>query len=791
MGALMSIPLDPEKKTGGSAQQVAIASARELRSRGDFDAALAAWRQVIAEFPGAPAGYIGTASVLKKMKRTKEANEVLSEGREHLPKNERIAVEHAWAAHHAADWPEANWRWAEVRSQFPASFDGYFGGGATLRALRLFDEAERLYAQALPRWPQAANLFADHALLASDRGDLEEAARRWAALRARFPDEPAGYLHEIRHLRAAGRNEQAEEMLATAAARFPEDSSVLIEYARIAQQRGAAAEALKRWDAVITTFHGLADGYIGAVHALNDLSRFADAQNVLLPALRMFPKNPQVAALNAWIAHYQKDFTEADKRWADIRERFPHHVPGYAGGAVSLLAMGLTAEAAALTEAGMAKFPDDVHMAMEWARVPQAGNDWEEAEKRWSSVLARFPGHAGVKSGQAWALLKKSKSVDAEILLKAAIAQAEAENAVDAPLLRSYAECAAERADWDEAESRWRDVIARFPDQAANWSGFAEMLRSAGRPDAADEVVDSALERFPGDMGLERQRALSATLRRDWPVALALWEDLKRLHPRHPEIQSGIAQALWQARQDLGVASSEGSAAPPFVIPALLLESGNKATGAHDGLDKLFLRFETIGDTCEFGIVQRRFGAEPISLLRWASTPPAKLVTALETDLAGVGDPEFTVIEAVRGEYISRDTRYHMFSHSFTPETAETLERFRAQHLRRMQFLRRKLLDDLAACEKIFVYKSNHGLSDAEAIAIHDAIRRYGGRPALLCVRLADQGHTPGQVDVMRDGLMMGYTDRFSTVDINVDVWVELCRKAATLWDEMTGLAVE
>ena len=51
--------------------------------------------------------------------------------------------------------------------------------------------------------------------------------------------------------------------------------------------------------------------------------------------------------------------------------------------------------------------------------------------------------------------------------------------------------------------------------------------------------------------------------------------------------------------------------------------------------------------------------------------------------------------------------------------------------------------------------------------------------------------HKPGHVDVLRDGLMMGYTDHFSTVDINVDIWVELCRKAAVLWDEMTGVVVE
>ena len=212
---------ESKDRTGKSPQQEAIACARDLQSRGDFKAALAAWHEIRAAYPAAPAGYIGAATVLKKMKRNKEANDVLSEARQKLPGNERVAVEHAWAAHHAADWPEANRRWAEIRSQFPDSFAGYFGGGATLRALRRFDEAEQLYTNALPRWPEAANLFADHALLASERGDQDEAARRWGALRLRFPNEPAGYLQEVRQLRDSGKHDQAEEVLAAAARALP------------------------------------------------------------------------------------------------------------------------------------------------------------------------------------------------------------------------------------------------------------------------------------------------------------------------------------------------------------------------------------------------------------------------------------------------------------------------------------------------------------------------------------------------------------------------------------------
>ena len=35
-------------------------------------------------------------------------------------------------------------------------------------------------------------------------------------------------------------------------------------------------------------------------------------------------------------------------------------------------------------------------------------------------------------------------------------------------------------------------------------------------------------------------------------------------------------------------------------------------------LNELLLQFEPIGDNCEFGLMQQYFGAEPLSLLRFA-----------------------------------------------------------------------------------------------------------------------------------------------------------------------------
>jgi hypothetical protein len=99
-----------------------------------------------------------------------------------------------------------------------------------------------------------------------------------------------------------------------------------------------------------------------------------------------------------------------------------------------------------------------------------------------------------------------------------------------------------------------------------------------------------------------------------------------------------------------------------------------------------------------------------------------------------------------------------------------------------MQFLRRKLISDIAAGEKIFVYKYVGGLSEVDIRSIFEAIRRYGKLTALLCVRINNDAHPIGTLEEFDDGLFVGYIDRFSTVDINVDVWIDLCRKAESLW---------
>src|SRR4029077_19430059 len=73
--------------------------------------------------------------------------------------------------------------------------------------------------------------------------------------------------------------------------------------------------------------------------------------------------------------------------------------------------------------------------------------------------------------------------------------------------------------------------------------------------------------------------------------------------------------------------------------------------------DQLMMRFESLGENCEFGLAQRRCGAEPLGLLRFASAPLPVLLAGLRGRFEGMGDPEQIDIQVStnRQEYLVVD----------------------------------------------------------------------------------------------------------------------------------------
>jgi hypothetical protein len=189
---------------------------------------------------------------------------------------------------------------------------------------------------------------------------------------------------------------------------------------------------------------------------------------------------------------------------------------------------------------------------------------------------------------------------------------------------------------------------------------------------------------------------------------------------------------------------------------------------------------------CEFGLVQRYFGAEPLGMLRWNAIHPDKLAVGLEQRFEDIGQLENLKLETLNGEYIVSDYRYRTVMHTFLYEKDAPLthDQLLTQFGRRMRFLRAKLMEDLTEGEKIFVYQYPRMLSEQEMLRIQAAIQSYGPGTVLF-VTDTGKDRPVGHVEEAQSRRLVGYVDRLVRDEgwssISVDAWLAVCENAIHL----------
>jgi hypothetical protein len=204
-------------------------------------------------------------------------------------------------------------------------------------------------------------------------------------------------------------------------------------------------------------------------------------------------------------------------------------------------------------------------------------------------------------------------------------------------------------------------------------------------------------------------------------------------------------------------------------------------------LHSLLLAFESLGENCELGLVQRRCEAEPLGLFRFSSAPLPRLLEGLRAGFKGMGRPENIEVQVSSNgsEYMVLDKRFGFLSHAWVPVGEMEPDEIAVREARRLPLLTRKLIEDITLGEKIFVYHGMEALTLDQAQALVAVLRSYG--PAtLLWVELADELHSPGTVEQIQPGLLKGYMDRFApgenAHDLSLDCWITVCRNAYRIW---------
>jgi hypothetical protein len=199
--------------------------------------------------------------------------------------------------------------------------------------------------------------------------------------------------------------------------------------------------------------------------------------------------------------------------------------------------------------------------------------------------------------------------------------------------------------------------------------------------------------------------------------------------------------------------------------------------------DQMIMRFESLGDNCEFGLVQRVMGAEPLGLLRFSYIELRQLLRGLRCGFDRLGDPDTTEISifGVDKEIVVSESLYGMTYHTYQYESQIDLDTVHRQQVTRLSFLRRKLLEDIGNGEKIFVLKRTRPLRPEEVLPLYAVLNELG-RNWLLWMLPSDATHPPGTVELLLPGLLRGYIDRFApnenAHDLSFDAWTAVCKAA-------------
>jgi len=209
------------------------------------------------------------------------------------------------------------------------------------------------------------------------------------------------------------------------------------------------------------------------------------------------------------------------------------------------------------------------------------------------------------------------------------------------------------------------------------------------------------------------------------------------------------------------------------------MRRGRRARSAQGSI---YDAFESLGEDCEFGIVQRHFDSNSLGLFRFARTDIDGLLMAFDRGI----DQLITknTLEIVRRdlEYCTRVFPFDFLFHTHVFTTDATLEKIKAHEERRLQLLVRKFVDDLKDGGKIFVYKAQ-ALSLAKMEELARRLGHYGPN-RLLCVTLTREARKVGTVEFVSDNLALAYMDRFD-VDPRrcaLDVWSAICHKTLSGW---------
>ncbi len=549
-------------------------------------------------------------------------------------------------------------------------------------------------------------------------------------------------------------------------------------------------------------------GYGAAIVAYRAEGRIAEAAALVEQGLHACPNAPGLLEEAARVAEANNQDNLADERWAALRRLHPTLPTGALGGIRLSVRRQRPQQTSALLADALGRFPANKQVLQAAARHAASLRQWADASAHWDSLIALSPDDPAVAVAAAHALIgpprgrPKRLAVILERLAKlhgrfpdyapgfalyldilreaGRLEDAATFSAVCAERFPADPSIAIARCRVEESRGRLpqaltlAQVAATTASAPAVEANLIRVLRLLDRTEEADDICQAALGRNPNHSALLSEHIAVAIRRGDYAEALARAKQAVRLAPSDRQFERLVKKA------HAHLLGHETAAQPVSSVPLA-------PVAPH-----FISRFESLGAAtggCEFGLLQRKLGIEQLGLLKWSNIPLNGLIAALQARFEGMGVAENTEltqrrISADNHEYGLADRRYGYWSHTFIKVDEISPERMLTQSLRRLAFLRNKLLEDLETGDKVFVYKHLDQLESNDLRRLFTALRSFGPVTFLLTTA-ADDIHPRGTLAMHAPGLFIGYVGASADGthsqehSVDADEWLVLCERVA------------
>ncbi len=318
-------------------------------NRGDYAIAAKIWGDLVVGCERETVVSPLALDVLVGLKRFDEAEALMRQGLKDHPGQIHYLKGLVRIAQQRQDWEELIKCSATLRKRSPGDPDGYLIPAAVLQSLHRLDEAEHLTYLATKHAGHHVLSFSTHAEVAFQRGDWDEALKRFREVVDRF-DHSLGRFGMARTLAKLNRDAEAEVLLLTLAEKVPNDASIAIELARLAEARGEIDVAVERWSYIGGRYANQFVPCMLAAEALQKFGAMDKSERILRFTVESFRGEHRPLCSLATLLSNQRKYAEAAEVWATLRESFPDKEEGFTKGAETLEAAGFPDEAAAVRD---------------------------------------------------------------------------------------------------------------------------------------------------------------------------------------------------------------------------------------------------------------------------------------------------------------------------------------------------------------------------------------------------------------------------------------------------------